>query len=176
MLGLDPRWIPPPVTVDAVAAGETVELVLRIPVERGALAARYPFVVAAQTAAIAGGRPRIAVAESDLVVDAQERLLLTVRPQQPVAVFRRRFDVTVTNPGHEPRTVSLRAQTAGRAGIFLDKSQIDVPGRPHRQRRRGRLSVRRPRMFGSEGRTRSASPAGAPARRRPPRGCSGPGR
>ena len=144
VLGLDPRWIPPPVTVDAVAAGETVELVLRIPVERGALAARYPFVVAAQTE---GDRRRPAAHRGGGVGPGGRRAGTagwSVRPQQPVAVFRRRFEVTVTNPGHEPRTVSLLAQTAAGAGIFLDKSQVDVPaGRTARVG--GRLSVRRPR-------------------------------
>ena len=108
VLGLDSRWAPEPVDVGPVEPGETTGVVLTLVPERGAMGARYPFVVAVEaTQLYGGGAPLMGIAESVLVVDSQERIAMAIQPPTPVATFSKKFDVQITNPGTVDRDFEL---------------------------------------------------------------------
>ncbi len=113
------------------------------------MGARYPFVVAAESTDLTGyGSPVMSTAESTLAVDSRERVVLSVEPDQLTAIFGRRVRVQITNPSPQDRAVTLRPTAGKGIELRLRSDPIDVPaGRTVTVR--GRVRVRRPRVFGT---------------------------
>jgi hypothetical protein len=150
VLGLDARWAPEPVDLGPVQPGETTGVVLTLVPERGAMGARYPFAVAVEANPLYGDGPTLmGIAESVLVVDSQERIAMAIQPPTPVAVFSKRFDLQITNPGTVDRDFSLKSSAAHGASVSLSRDTVRVPA----QRSvavRGRVRVRHPRFMGGD--------------------------
>jgi hypothetical protein len=150
VLGLDGRWVPPPLPVGPIEPGETTRITLSLVPERGTLGAKYPFVVAAEATAVSGkAAPTMGVAESVLAVDGRDPITMTVSPQTPVAVFGRRIKVQITNPGHFDREISLTGSAARGAALALSSAMVLVPaGRTVTIP--GRVRVTHPRIIGGQ--------------------------
>ena len=148
VLGLDARWVPEPVVIGPLDPGESTTISLTLVPERGALGARYPFVVAVEATTRQSEPPVMGVAESVLAVDARERIAVAIVPNISSAVFGRRVEVQVTNPSQEDRALQLESTHAGGATLRLADTSIVVPaGRTGTVR--GRIKVRHPRFLGS---------------------------
>lgn len=148
VLGLDARWVPEPVVIGPLDPGETTTIALTLVPERGALGARYPFVVAIEATTRQGEPPVMGIAESVLAVDTRERIAVAIVPSISSAVFGRKVEVQVTNPGQEDRELQLESTHAGGASLRLADTSILVPaGRTGTVR--GRIKVRHPRFLGS---------------------------
>lgn len=149
VLGLDAGWVPAAARLEALGSGEiaVVEMVLRP--AKGALAAEYPFVVAAEATDLTepGSRPQLSTAESVLVVNARERVNLTIIPSTPVAVFGKSFKVQLTNPSAVERDLELTTDSARGARVSLRYNQVAIPP-GQTVTIPGRLTVTRPRIFG----------------------------
>jgi hypothetical protein len=90
----------------------------------------------------------MSTAESTLAVDSRERVVLSVEPDQLTAIFGRRVRVQITNPSPQDRAVTLRPTAGKGIELRLRSDPIDVPaGRTVTVR--GRVRVRRPRVFGT---------------------------
>jgi hypothetical protein len=150
VLGLDSRWAPEPLELGPMEPGEAAQVTLTLVPERGALGARYPFVVAVESTAVRGqDGPIMGLAESTLAVDSQERISMTIQPPTPTAVFGKKFRVQITNPGSRDRAFTLVGDAASGASVSLQQDQVEVPA----QRTvsvKGRVRIRRPTFFGGE--------------------------
>ncbi|RIJ78634.1 hypothetical protein D1871_01360 [Nakamurella silvestris] len=148
VVGLDGLWVPAPLTVGPVEAGQISQVVLELLPERGALAANYPFVVVVEATPIGTEtKTEMGVAESTLIVDNPDRVTITVDPLQPVAVFSKKIRAHVSNPGRTDREVSVTSEAARGAAIHLGADNIVVPaGRTVTLK--GRITVTRPRFVG----------------------------
>jgi len=81
VVGLDQTWVGEPVVLGPVEPGEISRLLLPVQPEPGAMGARYPFAVAVEATDLLGvGNPVMATAESTLVVDSRERVVVAVEP------------------------------------------------------------------------------------------------
>ena len=150
VLGLDGRWAPEPAVIGPLEQGQSATVTLTLVPERGALGARYPFVVAAEASSRQGERPVMGVGESTLTVDARERLVVAVVPPQVTAVFGKRVDLQITNPGSVDRSLTLTSDDVGGAVLRVSENSVVVPaGRTSTVR--ARIKVRHPRVFGSGG-------------------------
>ena len=91
------------------------------------------------------------VGESTLTVDARERLVVAVVPPQVTAVFGKRVDLQLSNPGSVDRSLTLtqRRRRRRRAAPVAETSVVVPAGQTSTVR--GRIKVRHPRMFGSGG-------------------------
>ncbi len=150
VLGLDGRWAPEPAVIGPLEPGQSAQVTLTLVPERGALGARYPFVVAAEASSRKGERPVMGVGESTLTVDARERLVVAVVPPQVTAVFGKRVDLQISNPGSVDRSLSLTSDDVGGAILRLSENSVLVPA-GQTSTVRGKIKVRHPRMFGSGG-------------------------
>ena len=150
VLGLDGRWVPPPLPVGPIEPGETTRITLSLVPERGTLGAKYPFVVAAEATPVGGnGQPVMGVAESTLAVDSRDPISMTLTPQSAVAVFSQRVRVQITNPGRFDRELSLTASAARGASLSLSSTMVTVPaGRTVSVP--GRVRVTHPRLIGHQ--------------------------
>jgi hypothetical protein len=149
VIGLDRSWVGEPVVVGPMQPGEITRVQLPVQPEPGAMGARYPFVVAAESTDLTGyGSPVMSTAESTLAVDSRERVVLSVEPEQLTAIFGRRVRVQITNPSPQDRSITLLATAPKGIDLRLRSDPIDVPpGRTVTVR--GRVRVRRPRVFGT---------------------------
>ena len=150
VLGLDSRWAPEPAVIGPLEPGQSAQVTLTLVPERGALGARYPFVVAAEASSRQGERPVMGIGESTLTVDARERLVVAVVPPQVTAVFGKRVDLQLSNPGAIDRSLTLTSDDVGGAVLRLSANTVVVPA-GQTSTVRGRIKVRHPRMFGSGG-------------------------
>lgn len=146
VLGLDPEWVPGPLSIGPLAPGESTVVRLTLVPSRGTLGAEYPFVVAVQA-----GRSTtpgaLGTAESHLMVDALDRLTMSLEPQAVRAVFGKKITVQVGNPGSTPRDIELAASAAAGASISLDATHLHLqPGQSLTVP--GRVKVTRPRVLG----------------------------
>lgn len=156
VLGLDADWLPAPVELGELVPGQVVDVGLTLTPSRGAPGAEYPFVVAAQAMPVPGGTTgsdtpglgsALGTAESVLVVNARERVNLTLQPTMPVAVFGRRFQVQLTNPSSVTRDLTLSSTCGSGAAVTLDEDQISIPPGASLTVS-GRIRVTRPRIIG----------------------------
>jgi hypothetical protein len=147
--GLDAEWTPPPVAVGPLAPGETRTVDFELRPGPSALGARYPFVVVAVAADPLGrGDPQSASAESMLVIGGREPTVLDLDPPQVTAVFGRRVRLTITNPSPADRELVLDPTVPAGLSAEFDPGPVGVPaGRTVTVR--GKVKVRRPRVFGS---------------------------
>ncbi|QNK81317.1 carboxypeptidase-like regulatory domain-containing protein [Nakamurella sp. PAMC28650] len=150
VLGLDGRWVPPPLPVGPIEPGESTRITLSLVPERGTLGAKYPFVVAAEATPVSGrSAPTMGVAESVLAVDGRDPITMTLSPQTPVAAFGRRIKVQITNPGHFDRELNLTGTAARGAAISLSSAMVTIPaGRTVTIA--GRVRVTHPRIIGGQ--------------------------
>jgi len=150
VLGLDSRWAPEPLDLGTFQPGEAAEVTLTLVPERGALGARYPFVVAVEATPRRGvPDPVMGIAESVLAVDSAERISMSIQPPTPRAVFGKKFRVEITNPGNVDRPLQLFSESAAGASVHLGQDEVTVPA----QRTvsvRGRVRIRRPTVMGGE--------------------------
>jgi hypothetical protein len=150
VLGLDSRWAPEPAVIGPLEPGQSAQVTLTLVPERGALGARYPFVVAAEASSRRGDRPVMGVGESTLTVDAKERLVVALVPPQVTAVFGKRVDLQISNPGSVDRSLTLTPDDVGGATLRLSENSVVVPA-GQTSTVRGKIKVRHPRMFGTGG-------------------------
>ncbi|WP_420121035.1 carboxypeptidase regulatory-like domain-containing protein [Nakamurella sp.] len=147
--GLDAEWTPPPVVVGPLAPGEGRTLELELRPGPSALGARYPFVVLAVAADPLGrAEPQAGVAESTLVIGGREPTVLDLDPPQVTAVFGRRVRLSVTNPSATDRDLVIDPTVPAGLTARFDPAPLAVPaGRTVVVR--GKVKVRRPRVFGT---------------------------
>ncbi len=147
--GLDAEWTPEPVVLGTVSAGDSVTTRLELRPGPSALGARYPFAVVAVAADPLGrGEPELASAESALVIGSREPTVLDLDPPQVTAVFGRRVRLTITNPSLTDRELSLQPTVPAGLSAEFGPSPVGVPaGRTVTVR--GKVRVRRPRVFGT---------------------------
>lgn len=147
--GLDAEWTPPPVPVGPLATGELRTVAFELRPGPSALGARYPFVVVAVAVDPLGrGDPQTASAESTLVIGGREPTVLDLDPPQVTAVFRRRVRLTITNPSLTDRELTVDPTVPAGLSAVFDPGPIGVPaGRTVTLR--GKVKIRRPRVFGS---------------------------
>ncbi len=147
--GLDAEWTPEPVVLGTVSAGDSVTTRLELRPGPSALGARYPFAVVAVAADPLGrGEPELASAESALVIGSREPTVLELDPPQVTAVFGRRVRLTITNPSLTDRELSLQPTVPAGLSAEFGPSPVGVPaGRTVTLR--GKVRVRRPRVFGT---------------------------
>ncbi|AZI58013.1 carboxypeptidase regulatory-like domain-containing protein [Nakamurella antarctica] len=165
VIGLDASWAPAPTTIAPVEPGVGTRVDIALQTERGALAARYPFVIAVQAPAVdsepelrapgspsrpsASSSPRIGMAEAVLVLNAPHRVAITLEPQQPSAVFTKKIAVTLTNPGKADATLDLQPKVARGAKLRMSKFAVTVPaGRTVVVK--GRIRVQKPSFIGAD--------------------------
>jgi hypothetical protein len=150
VLGLDSRWAPEPLDLGTFQPGEAAEVTLTLVPERGALGARYPFVVAVEATPRRGTPiPVMGIAEATLAVDSAERISMSIQPPTPRAVFGKKFRVEITNPGSVDRPLQLLSESAAGASVRLGRDEVTVPA----QRTvsvKGRVRIRRPTILGGE--------------------------
>jgi hypothetical protein len=150
VLGLDSRWAPEPLDLGTFQPGEAAEITLTLVPERGALGARYPFVVAVEATPQRGApEPVMGIAESTLAVDSAERISMSIQPPTPRAVFGKKFRVEITNPGSVDRPLQLFSESAAGASVRLGQDDVTVPA----QRTvtvKGKVRIRRPTIMGGE--------------------------
>jgi len=148
VVGLDGLWVPAPLTVGPVEAGQVSQVILELLPERGALAAHYPFVVVVEASPVGGDtKTEMGVAESTLIVDNPDRVTITVDPLQPVAVFSKKIRAHISNPGRTDREITVTSEAARGAAIHLGSGNLIIPaGRTVTLK--GRVTVTRPRLLG----------------------------
>lgn len=148
VLGLDADWAPPPLMTEALQPGQDVEIPVNLTPADGALAARYPFVVAAEAIPASGsGQSVLGSAESVLAVDSSERISMSITPSNPTAVFGKRFRVDIVNPGDDDRDFELVPTSAH--GILVRLRQRRVTAKAQDTTTvRGRIQVKRPTVIG----------------------------
>lgn len=147
--GLDAEWTPEPVSVGILPPGQVATVPLSLRPGPSAIGARYPFVVvAAATDSFDRGEPAVATFESTLVVGGRERAVLDLDPPQATAVFGRRIRLTITNPSVTDRDLLLEPTVPQGLSVTLPTEPISV-GAGRTVTVRGRVSVRRSRVFGT---------------------------
>ncbi len=147
--GLDAEWTPPPVLVGPLPPGESRTVAFELRPGPSALGARYPFVVVAVAADPLGrGDPQSASAESTLIIGGREPTVLDLDPPQVTAVFGRRVQLTITNPSLTDRELVLEPTVPAGLTAQFQPGPVGVPaGRTVTVR--GKVKVRRPRVFGT---------------------------
>jgi len=156
VFGLDSRWAPPPLDLGILQPGDSAAITLTILPERGSLGASYPFTIAAEASSAAAmstaagrARPVVGVAESTLVLDAAERVSMSLSPSTPSAVFSKGIRVNITNPSGAERTFTLVPDAAAGANLSLRHKLVTVPAQ-QTVTVPGRVRVKKPTIFGGQ--------------------------
>jgi hypothetical protein len=152
-MGVDAGWLPRPGRSRVVAPGETIIAELTLSPAIGTLPARYPVAVAIQAldpATEQATSPTV-LAEIQLIVDAPGQIDIGLSPNDTTAVFGKRISIELHNSGAAPVSVRLDVHATSSIPVHLEQTELNLQAGEAR-RVRGRVHVKRVRLFGHRAR------------------------
>ncbi|MGN6089938.1 MAG: carboxypeptidase regulatory-like domain-containing protein, partial [Actinomycetales bacterium] len=131
VVGLDPAWVPAPVSEIAVGPGERAEASFVVNVPAGVPSGAFAFVVAAQALQPATRVATGPAATQDAVLQVGDDQHLTVRvePRELRSSRTKRFRVLISNPGDHDVAVDLEPVAPPQLTMQLRKTAVRVPAR-----------------------------------------------